>query len=229
MQSAPTLPFNDVRALIVYAKVFGSPNQTVALGSLPFDDQLIFARTMAGVTQHSRQPVRPYQELRYWSAAPFRHGSQDIVKYSAWPAAPNKARPLARRNSDALSDELIRHLNEDATMSCFDFGLQFLDADHLTYQGKRRDAGFWIENAAIEWPEAQAPFHKVARLTLLARSQVCPKACDALYIDVSRNTAADSAPVGDANRARSRAVTATRNARLGTLLQDEATGKTRKT
>ena len=92
--------------------------------------------------------------------------------------------------------ELIRHLNEDATMSSFDFGLQFLDADHMTYQGKRRDANFWIENAAVEWPEAQAPFHTVARLTLLAKSELSADACEAAYIDVARNSTADSAPVG---------------------------------
>ena len=42
----------------------------------------------------------------------------------------------------------------------------------MTYQGKRRDANFWIENAAVEWPETQAPFHTVARLTLLPQSQL---------------------------------------------------------
>ncbi len=55
LQSAPTLPFNDVRALVVFAKVFTAPNQAMALGSLPFSDQLIFARTMAGATQQKRQ------------------------------------------------------------------------------------------------------------------------------------------------------------------------------
>ena len=51
------------------------------------------------------------------------------MKYSASPAAANPARAFAldRRNPNALRDELIRHLNEDATMSSFDFGLQFLD------------------------------------------------------------------------------------------------------
>ena len=215
LQSAPTLPFNDVRALVVFAKVFTAPNQAVALGSLPFRDQSIFARTMAAVIQQKRQPVRPYQQLRYWSAAPFRHGSEDVVKYSASPAAANNARPLDKRNPNALRMELIRHLNEDATMSSFDFGLQFLDTDHMTYQGKRRDANFWIENAAVEWPEAQAPFHTVARLTLLAKSELSADACEAAFIDIARNSTADSAPVGGINRARSHAVAASRNARLG--------------
>ena len=59
-------------------------------------------------------------------------------------------------------------------MSTFDFGLQFLDIISMTHQGTRRDATFWIENAAVEWPEHQAPFHTVARLTLLPHSG-CPR------------------------------------------------------
>ncbi len=47
-------------------------------------------------------------------------------------------------------------------MSGFDFGLQFLDADRMTYWGQRRDASFWTENASLEWKETEAPFHTVA-------------------------------------------------------------------
>jgi hypothetical protein len=47
----------------------------------------------------------------------------------------------------ALQDELIRHLEQNTKMSGFDFGLQFLDTARMTYSGRRRDAGFWIENA----------------------------------------------------------------------------------
>jgi hypothetical protein len=215
LQSWPTLPFNDVHAFVVFAKVFGAPNQAIGLGSLPLRDQLVFARTMVEAMQQKRQPVRPYQQLRYWSTVPFRHGAEDVVKYSASPAAANPARALEKRNPNALRDELIRHLNEDATMSSFDFGLQFLDTDHMTFQGKHRDASFWIENATVEWPEAQAPFHTVARLTLLPKSQLCAEACEAEHIDVTRNFTTDSAPVGGINRVRSRAVAASRNARMG--------------
>ena len=57
-------------------------------------------------------------------------------------------------------------------MSSFDFGIQFLDTERMTYWGKRQDANFWIENASVEWNEAEAPFHTVARLTLLPKSQL---------------------------------------------------------
>jgi len=33
-------------------------------------------------------------------------------------------------------------------MSAFDFGVQFLDVDKMTYWGKCRDASFWIETRA---------------------------------------------------------------------------------
>jgi hypothetical protein len=110
---------------------------------------------------------------------------------------------------------LIRHLHEDATMSSFDFGVQFLDTQNMLYQGKRQDANFWIENAAVEWPEAQAPFHTVARLTLLPKSQLSPEASEAMYIDVTTNSTADSAGVGGINRVRWYGEVASRNARLG--------------
>jgi hypothetical protein len=144
------------------------------------------------------------------------------VKYSAWPASANRAQPLRRGNANALRDELIRHLNEDATMCAFDFGLQLLDPERMTYQGRRRDAGFWLENAAVEWPEAQAPFHLVARLTLLPKSQLSAEACEATHIDVGRHCTADSAPLGGVNRARAHAVAASRDARL-TLSPAQAT------
>ena len=217
LQSWPTLPMNDVHAFWVFAKVLQGANPTVTLGSLPFRDRLVYAQTMIRIMEQTRHPVRPYQHLRYWSNVPFRHGAQDVVKYSASPATANPACAfdLQQHDPNALTDELIRHVNEDATMSSFDFGLQLLDTERMLYQGKRRDAAFWIENAAVEWPEAQSPFHTVARLTLLPKSQLSPEASEAMYIDVSGNCTADSLPVGGINRVRWYAEVASRNARLG--------------
>jgi len=217
LQSAPTLPINDVHAFRVFAKVLGAQSQTTALASLSFRDQLIFAQTMNAVTAQTRQPVRAFQQLRYWSNVAFRHGAKDIVKYCASPDAANPARALdlRNRNPNALHDELIRHLNEDAAMSAFDFGVQFLDMDNMSYQGKRQDASFWIENASVEWPEDQAPFHTVARLRLVPRSQLSAEACEAMYIDVNTHSTADSSPVGGVNRVRWYAEIASRRARMG--------------
>jgi hypothetical protein len=108
------------------------------------------------------------------------------VKFSAAPSPDNPACPLQKGNPKGLQDELIRHLKEDSRMSSFDFGVQFLDADKMTYWGKRRDASFWIENASVEWSEAEAPFHTVARLTLQPNSQLSPEQSEAIYFDVNR-------------------------------------------
>jgi len=214
LQNAPTLPINDARAFLATMKVLTASSPAAGLWSLPFRDKLRVLRTLVLAQLQARQTIKPYQQLRYWSTVPFRHGSIDVVKHSATPRAGNPARPLQRSNPMGLHDELIRHLDEDSKMSGFDFGLQFLDADKMTYWGRRRDANFWIENASIEWNEAEAPFHTVGRLTLLPKSQLRPDASEATYFDVRGNSTSDSMPVGSINRARWPAEVASRKARM---------------
>jgi hypothetical protein len=84
----------------------------------------------------------------------------------------------------------------------------------MTYWGKRQDANFWIENASVEWNESEAPFHTVARLTLLSNSQLQLDAAEAAYFDVTGNSTSDSRPVGSINRARWPAEVASRKARI---------------
>src|SRR6267143_7165809 len=138
----------------------------------------------------------------------------DVVKFSAVPSPDNSARPLQKSNPKGLQDELVRHIREDRQLSWFDFAVQFLDTSKMTYWGKTRDANFWIENASVEWNEAQAPFHTVARLTLLRNSPLSLEASEATYFDVTGNSTPDSRPVGSINRARCPAEVASRKARL---------------
>ncbi|MGA2225239.1 MAG: hypothetical protein ABSH41_12450 [Syntrophobacteraceae bacterium] len=213
LQNAKTLPINDARAFLATMKVLTASSPAAGLWSLPFRDKLRVLRTLLLAQLQARQKIKPYQQLRYWSTVPFRHGPIDIVKYSATPSQDNPARPLQRSNPNALQDELIRHLKEDSEMSGFDFGLQFLDAGSMTYWGKRRDANFWIENASVKWNEAEAPFHTVARLTLLSKSQLRLDAGEATYFDVTGNSTPDSMPIGSINRARRPGEVASRKAR----------------
>jgi len=215
MQSATTLPINDLNAFAVVVKVLTASSPARGVWSLPWRDKLVFVQTMIKAQLQARRPLRPYQQLRYWSNVPFRHGAIDVVKYSASPCAGNTARPLQANNPNALRDELIRHLNEDTTMSSFDFGLQFLDTEKMTYRGKRRDADFWIENPSVEWKETQAPFHTVGRFTLLPNSQLSADVSAAMYIDVTEHSTPESMPVGAVNRARWQTELASRRARMG--------------
>jgi hypothetical protein len=214
MQNATTLPINDSPAFLATIKVLTAANPIAGLWSLPFRDKLKVVRTLALAESQARQKVRAYQQLRYWSMVPFRHGSADIVKFCATPSPSNSAHPLQKNNPNGLQDELIRHLREDATMSSFDFGVQFLDTGKMTYRGKTRDADFWIENASVEWGEEIAPFITVGRLTLEENSRLSREASDAVYFDVTGNATPDSKPVGSINRARWQAEVACRKARM---------------
>jgi hypothetical protein len=214
LQNTMTLPINDARGFVAIMKVLTASNPAAGLWSLPFEDKLRVIRILALVQVQAHQKVRPYQKLRYGSNVPFRHGPTDIVKYSATPFPDNPARPLQRSNPNALQDELIRHLREDGRMGGFDFGVQFLDADKMTYWGKRYDAAFWTENASLEWNAAQVPFHTVGRLTLLANTHLPKEASEAVYFDVTGNCSPDSLPIGSINRARQRGEVASRKARM---------------
>lgn len=213
LQSASILPINDARAFLATMKVLTAANPIKGLMSLTFRDQLRVTRAIGLAKLQSKPPSKAYQQLRYWSTVPFRHGAEDVVKQCATPSAANTARPLQPRDPDALRDELLRHIEDDSTMSSFAIGLQFLDTATMTYAGKHRDASFWIENASIEWNEQQAPFHTVARLKLLPKSQLSPQESAATYFDVTGNATGDSTPVGSINRARWRAEVASRQAR----------------
>jgi hypothetical protein len=213
LQNTTTLPINDASAFLATMKVITASNPAAGLWSLSLSDKLKVVRTLALAQLQMMQPVRPYQQLTYGSNVPFCHGPTDVVKFSAVPSAANPAQPLQRRNPDALKDELARHVAEDSPLSVFDFRVQFLDVDRMTYWGRRHDADFWIENASINWNEAQAPFHSVGRLILLHGSGLDAAASEAEYIDVTGNSMPDSQPVGSINRARSHAEAASRRAR----------------
>lgn len=213
LQNTTTLPINDAYAFLATMKLLTASNPAAGLWSLPFKDKLRVMRTLALVQVQAHQKIKPYQHLRYGSNVPFRHGPVDIVKYSATPFSDNPARDLQRSNPNALQDELARHLKEDGRISGFEFGVQFLDAEKMTYWGKRQDANFWTENASVDWREAEAPVHPVGRLTLLANSQLLSDAADAVYFDVTKNSLANSMPVGSINRARQQGEEASRKAR----------------
>jgi hypothetical protein len=214
MQNATTLPINDARAFLATMKVLTASSPAAGLWSLPLKDKLRVLRTYTLAELQSRQSIKPYQQLRYWSTVPFRHGPSDVVKHSATPSPDNPAHPLQKSNPKGLQDELARHLNEDNKMSSFDFGVQFLDVQRMTYWGKRHDANFWIENASLVWKEAEAPFHTIGRLTLLPKSQLSIDADSATFIDVTGASTPDSTPVGSINRARWTGEVASRKARM---------------
>jgi RoxA-like, cytochrome c-like len=219
MNNARTFPINDAHAFAVTTSVVTAPTMAKGFRALPFKDKMGFVRTAVLGARQERPASTAYQQMSYWSTVPFHHGPADVVQYGAFACAGNYAAPLGR-GINCLQDELVRHVNEDLQMSCFDFGFQLLDVSRMTYWGRRRPASFWIENASVEWKESQAPFHTVGRLTLLAKSVFPPEACARMSVDVTTNSAADCKPVGSINRARPVAERASREARLRAIKED---------
>jgi hypothetical protein len=66
----------------------------------------------------------------------------------------------------------------------------------------------------VQWKEAQAPVHTVARLTLMSKSHLLQHAGEATSFDVTGNAMPDSEPVGSINRARWSGELASRQARM---------------
>lgn len=218
MNDAPTFPINDARAfasLMQVASADGAFNVVRALWALPFPDLAGLGRTLLAGRRQQRGLRAPYQQTRFWSTVPFQHGADEVVKYSALPFGANPGQPLPP-TANALSDELRRHLAEDAQPAFFDFALQLLEPARMTRKGRSHDAAFWVENASVEWDESEAPFYPVARLRLLAEPPLPAEACAAMYIDVTEHSMPDSRPLGSINRARWAAESASRQARLAT-------------
>ena len=214
MNNATIFPINDAHAFLVAVRVANAPSILKGFRSLTLGDKMAFLRiAILGVLQ-SRPPKRAYQQTRYWSTVPYCHGPADVIKYSAIPCDGNPARPLDG-SPKCLQNEIVRHVTDDEHVSSFDFALQFLDTKKMRHWGRRRDASYWIENASIEWKERQAPFHIVARLTLVRGSALSEEACESQHIDVTANSTPESAPLGSVNRARWQAESASRKARLG--------------
>jgi mono/diheme cytochrome c family protein len=216
MNNAPTFPINDPHAFAVFMR-FASADGARGILRAVRSSSLKDLSTLIGTSfRGERQEQRPrlaFQQMRYWSNVPFSHGPNDAVMYSALPNPGNPAQTF-QSGPNFLRDELVRHVNEDAAMSSFDFGLQLLDIDQMTHAGRHRDAAFWIEDASVGWREEQAPFHIVGRLRLLPQSVMSAAECEAHFIDVTAYSTVDSKPIGGINRARRFAEEASRNARL---------------
>jgi mono/diheme cytochrome c family protein len=228
MNNAPTFPINDAHAFAAFMRVQaadGFLGHLKAFLSLSFRDMRGFFQTAARGIRQLRTPIRPYQQTRYWSNVPFLHGGDEAIKYSAIPAADNAGEAVGK-GPMVLRDELLRHLDRDRSQARWDFALQLLDPARMTVEGQRRDATFWVENASVEWPEADAPFHVVGRLTLDPNSQLSDADAAAMFIDVTKHALPNHRPLGSINRARWVAESASRKARLGTATVEPAPSRT---
>ena len=116
-------------------------------------------REMALAAKIASSRIANPLEVRYWSTVPYRLGppGQGVaVKYSIRPCSPPASVIPNRPDRDFL-----RHAMADTLATrdaCFDFLVQ-----------PRRDASMSVEDSRTEWSEAEAPFVKVATITVPAQ------------------------------------------------------------
>lgn len=213
MNDATTFPINDaeVFADLMIVRKLGKDKALRVIGL----DRLKKVGAALAIGSTQEKPAKhPFQKSRYWSTVPFALGDDEAVKYSLKPCSENQAKDLTS-HPNTLSREMIRHVQQDIQLACFDFQVQLLEpAKMKTDSGETKAADYWVENATIEWPEIQAPFYKVGRLTLLGDSAIDPVSCDQRSIDVSGNNNAIHRGLGSINRARTSAEAASANKRL---------------
>ncbi len=144
------------------------------------------------------QPASPV-DCRYFSGAPFRFGTQYVMKYSAVPvdaalnAPPDVADPNYLRN--ALVKRLADH--SGATPVVFKFQVQRRRVSGL-------DISQDIENACTEWPEKTFGFVTVATLTIPPQAFDSPerrRLCEDLFFTPWHGID-EHQPLGGINRMR---------------------------
>lgn len=112
-------------------------------------------------TALSKRPTSPLR-ITYWSATPYALGER-AVKYSARPDPESLAavsKPTDMTSPDRLRAAMEAHLDHMAAR--FDFLVQLRDPE--------KASKLPVEDAASEWSEHDAPFHKVATIEIPRQS-----------------------------------------------------------
>jgi catalase len=104
-------------------------------------------------------------ETRYFSQTPYKLSSRQM-KFAVRPCAKMVVRNAVKSDMNQLNLNLAHHLS--AQEACFDFEVQV----------RTNAASMPIEDATIEWAEKEAPFVKVARITIPPQIPMIGESCE---------------------------------------------------
>jgi hypothetical protein len=147
----PVFFADDAARFLTFARRLGNSNkliQATALLALDF-------RGLRNALATSTKIASPL-EARYWSAVPYRLGEpphKQAVKYLARPCLPTTTAIPSDPAPHFLRETMIRQL--EAGEARFDFMVQ-----------PRTSPAMSVEKSMIEWKESDAPFFKVATITI---------------------------------------------------------------
>lgn len=104
----------------------------------------------------SKQVANPLL-IQYWSATPFRLGSQ-VIKFSVKPHQQDTL-GVTPTSDTYLREAMVKYLTEEGNEATFDFLVQLYVDDEKTP----------IENPMQEWKEEDTPYIKLATITIPAQ------------------------------------------------------------
>ncbi|MGZ3785604.1 MAG: catalase [Bdellovibrio sp.] len=223
MNNYPVFPINDAQVfadLMVAAKDAVTLSKYKAAAALPLDLIVKVGLDRAKAIGHAKdvgeiqkQPLsHSFQKTRFWTTTPFAMGAHQAAKYSLAPCAENEEQDVTKsKDPNILQNELMRAVTKaESPEVCFQLQVQLLDADKMKDKetNKSHTKQEWVENALLEWPEAQAPFYNVGKLYIHKNTDVTPEACDNEKMDPIHHVHPDQKGLGSINRARSSAESA---------------------
>ncbi len=196
---APPSP-DDTEQMIRMRAVFSQLDTVFA--DYTADDVVGVITSSKVVEKIQRSPVRNPLEATYFSAAPFRFGSDRVMRYSVAPVDPSDPdTDYTQEQMAGLDENYLAHALDAAigpdTHIKLSFRLQVATVDDV--EGKEQDM---IENAAMAWDEAAFPFVEVAQLVI--QRQLTFELVDACkhLLFTPWHSLADHEPLGGINRLR---------------------------
>ena len=146
-----------------------------------------------GIVLKGREKIDNPFAIQYWSTTPYRfgHDTRTAVKYSVLPCADSVPELNTTKHENFLRNAMREHL--ERVPACFEFMVQF----------QHDPVSMPIEDAAVVWEEARAPFITLARIRIEAGAgpEAIDNNCEAMTFNPWQSLA-EHRPLGGINRTR---------------------------
>jgi Catalase len=149
--SQPVFFADDAARFLTFARRLGSSNKLIQASALLALD---FRGLRNAIAMQAK--IASPLETRYWSAVPYRLGDppeKQAIKFSVRPCLPATTAIPRNPAFNFLRETMIKQL--EAGEAAFDFLVQ-----------PRTSPKMSVENSMVEWKESEAPFFKVATITI---------------------------------------------------------------
>lgn len=204
MINQPMFAFANVADYEVLSQVLEKKDDPTPFFQKQFtsSDPLVKERakvTLGIVTEIQRTLVASPVETRYFSAAPFHFGANQVMKYSVNPTSPPTAAAPDIKDPNYLRAALTNRLAPGSPDITFDFQVQLQDVCEI-----EGDVDVQIENACTKWPGESSPFETVATIRIAPQDINTPERreeCEALVFNPWHGIA-EHRPLGGINRLR---------------------------